>query len=108
MPESGPPLLTVQGLRIVCQSAANSTFGRFGSRLRSPAPASSLRYSTRSQVAPPSVERYTPRSGLRPKARPSAATYTVSGSRGCTRMRLMWRVASRPRWRHDSPPSSLR
>ncbi len=41
---------------------------------RSAAPVLSLRYSTFFHVTPPSVVRNTPRSGLGPKACPSAVT----------------------------------
>ena len=74
MPLPGPPDSRIQGRRITCHSAAYRTRGLVGSMPRSIAPVWGLRYSTRSQLAPPSRERNTPRCSLGPKAWPSAAT----------------------------------
>ena len=60
-----------------------------------PAPSSHLRRWVRN----------TPRSVLGPKACPSAATHTRSGSRGWIRISLMCRVSARPRCDHVRPAS---
>src|ERR1019366_753067 len=57
------------------------------------------------QVAPPSVVLYRPRSAFDFHAAPSAATYTVFGSRGCTTMRPMCCVFSSPMNFQVRPPS---
>ena len=71
------------------------------------APVLSLRKRTCSHVSPPSRERYTPRSGFRPKGLPRAAAYTRSGSVGWTTIFPMAPDLGRPTKRHDAPPSSL-
>lgn len=60
---------------------------------------------TNSQVSPPSRVRYMPRSGLESQMWPSAATCTMSGFVGCTMIRAMTWVASKPMRFHISPPS---
>src|ERR1043165_10249088 len=79
--------------------------GLVGSMLMSIPPAFGPRESTFLQVLPPSRVRNTPRSGFGPCAWPSAATYAMSGSCGCTRTLPMLRVFSSPRWVQVFPPS---
>src|SRR5258708_18467025 len=66
------------------QSTAYTVRAFDGSKARSIAPVFSSLYSTRSNVAPPSVERYTPRSSFGPYGWPSAATNSLAGSAGST------------------------
>ena len=61
------------------QVVANRMRGLLGSKVRSTAPASLLANSTRSQVLPPSLLRYTPRMSLGWYKSPMAATNTTSG-----------------------------
>ena len=65
-------------------------------------------YNVRVQVLPPSVVRYTPRSGLSANSGPVAATTTVSGLVGWMTMRAMRSVFSSPMRFHESPPSVVR
>src|SRR6266849_2327635 len=104
-PLEPPPAENPHGKRCAFHSAAYSTRGFAGSRAKSMAPVASSTNSTFAHVLPPSLERNTPRVGFRPKAWPMAATYTTSGFVGSTRTTAMWRVSSRPRCRHVSPPS---
>src|SRR5437868_60027 len=57
------------------------------------------------QVAPPSLDIKTPRSGFGPQRSPSAATYRMSGFDGCTTIRPMWKVSFRPICFHVLPAS---
>src|SRR6267378_4171298 len=60
---------------------------------------------TSCHVVPPSVVLYNPRSGFAAHACPSAATYTMLGLVGCTTMRPMAPLRSRPLGFQVSPPS---
>src|SRR5712692_9824577 len=60
---------------------------------------------TSCHVVPPSVVLYSPRSGFAAQACPSAATYTMLGLVGCTTMRPMAPLFSRPISFQVSPPS---
>src|SRR6267143_4792198 len=60
---------------------------------------------TSCHVVPPSVVLYSPRSGFAAHACPSAATYTMLGLVGCTTMRPMAPLRSRPLGFQVSPPS---
>ena len=75
---------------------ANSTAGLCGSSVSPEQPVFSSTNSTRVQVLPPSIVRYTPRSCCGPVARPSAHTYTMSALVGLTRIRPMRPVWSSP------------
>src|SRR5258706_2214974 len=66
-PLAGPPLESVQGVRYTSQIEANRMRGSFGSIARSIAPAREFRNRARFQVAPPSLDRNTPRSSFGPK-----------------------------------------
>src|SRR5512140_1511400 len=79
--------------------------GLFGSMITSTPPVESFTNSTFSHDLPPSCERKMPRSGCGPYAVPSAATYTRSGLVGCTTMRAMRPVLSRPDRAHVLPAS---
>ena len=79
--------------------------GFWGSCATSAAPVRASTYSVLVQVLPPSVVRYTPRSGLSLNSGPVAATSTVSGRVGWITMRAMRSVFSRPMRVHVSPPS---
>src|SRR5688572_27610986 len=71
--------------------------GLAGSIDRSLAPLVALSpLSTGDHVFPPSVDRYTPRSGVPFQRSPCAATYTRSGFCGCTRTAAICLVVSRP------------
>src|SRR2546426_1110615 len=78
-PLPGPPLFRFHVLISSCHIPANRTFGSPGSIARSAQPVFGSTDSTRFHVLPPSVVRYTPRSGDGPKARPRAHTNTMSG-----------------------------
>src|SRR6266581_381503 len=93
------------GFRIPCQSVAKTTRGLPGSKQRSTAPVTLSLNRTLFQMRPPSMDRKTPRSSFGPKLCPMAATSTMSGLRGSTRMRPMCRVSASPRCCHVSPPS---
>src|SRR6185436_79063 len=82
--DPGPPLLSEYGVRRRSQLAANRMFGSFGLIAMSMNPALSLTNFTSCHVLPPSVVRYSPRSGLLRHAAPSAATNTMFGLVGCT------------------------
>ena len=69
------------------------------------APVFSSTYSTRSQLAPPSVVLKTPRSSLGPKRCPTAAAYATSGSPGWSAILATWRVSAKPTSVHVRPPS---
>src|SRR5436190_5363842 len=105
MPPSRAPLIMVHGLRCPCHMHANSTFGEPGCISRSAAPAESEMCSTFFHVLPPSLERYTPRSGLSANGLPSAATYTRSGFEGCTRTVAIWPTSRSPLNVHVLPAS---
>ena len=60
----------------------------------------------RSQVSPPSVVRYSPRSSFAPHGWPSAATYTQSAFVGWMTMRPIACVSSRPFSSQVRPPST--
>ncbi len=79
--------------------------GLFGSIARSEAPVFSSTERIFDQVRPPSFDRKTPRSEFGPQAWPSAATYTRSGSVGCTRTREICRVSASPTFFHVAPAS---
>jgi len=76
-----------------------------GSIARSVKPVFSSMYFTLFHVRPPSVVRYTPRSGLGPNRCPGTATYTTSGLRGSITMRAMVCVSRRPMCVNVLPPS---
>src|ERR1051326_812306 len=93
------------GGRRTFQSVAYTIFESTGSKERSIAPTPSLLNRTFCHVAPPSRERYTPRSGFDVQALPIAATNTVFGFLGSTMMRPICFVFSKPRCRHVLPAS---
>src|SRR4030081_2818540 len=72
--EAGPPLLRKYGPRARSQLAAHTTSGLLGSSCTSTNPALSLTNFTSSQVVPPFVLLYNPRSRFGPHVWPSAAT----------------------------------
>ena len=104
-PLPGPPLFRFQVLISSCHIPANSTLGSPGSIARSAQPVFASTNSTRVQVLPPSVVRYTPRSGAGPNARPSAHAYTTSGLVGWITMRPTRPVESSPMWLQLRPAS---
>src|SRR5205823_3016866 len=104
-PLSGPPLEICEKLRYACQIDAYRMRGLVSSIDRSTAPALSLLNSTFRHVAPPSTDLNTPRSLFGPKACPSAATYTISGLSGWTRILPIKRVSARPMCAHVRPAS---
>src|SRR5262245_31745238 len=71
---AGPPLMIVHGLRCARHAAAYTSLGFDQLIATDTTPVWSLRKSTFSHVAPPSLVRYTPRSGPQPNGLPSAAT----------------------------------
>src|SRR5260370_10416956 len=73
-PLAPPPAENPHGKRCAFHIAPYSTLAFAGSRTRSMAPVASSTNSTFAHVFPPSLERNTPRGGLRPKAWPMAAT----------------------------------
>src|SRR5262249_25647325 len=83
-PLPGPPLVISHGRRRACHSPAKRMRGLAASKQTSDAPVSASLNTTRFHVSPPSVVRYTPRSGLGPNAWPSTAAYAMRGSCGCT------------------------
>src|SRR5437899_9419740 len=103
--ETGAPLMIVQGLRSPRQRAAKISDGSAGFMASEMAPTRSLTNRTLRQVAPPSCERKTPRSGLGPKGEPSAATYTRLGSFGWTLTAPIWPASRSPAKDHVLPAS---
>src|SRR5215467_12135951 len=93
------------GGRRTFHKVAYATFESTGSKERSMAPRSSLLKRTFCHVAPPSRERYTPRSGFDMYALPNAATKTIFGFFGSTMIRPICFVFSRPRCFHVLPAS---
>ncbi len=69
------------------------------------APVLSDTNNTFSQLAPPSVERYTPRSELGAKALPKAATKTTFGLLGWISTAPIWPTSSSPTRVHVFPAS---
>src|ERR1035437_2352579 len=104
--DPGPPLLRNAGLRTRAQLAAYSVLGSRGSITTSTNPALSLMNLLIVHVLPPSTVLYRPRSGFDAHCAPSAATYTMFGLVGCTTMRPICCVFSRPIDCHVVPPST--
>ena len=79
MPPSlfSPPESIVHGVRCAFQAAAKTTFGFPGNSSKSAKPVLFETNRTFSQVTPPSIVLYTPRSSLALKALPIAATHTI-------------------------------
>src|ERR1700736_393093 len=92
------------GGRRARQSDANTTCPD-GSAARSAAPVSRSVKSVRVHVAPPSVDRYTPRVSLAAYACPSTATSSVFASCGSTTIRAICRESSSPICVQLAPPS---
>src|SRR6478672_8812454 len=77
--EPGPPLLRKYGPRDRSHDAAYSVLGSRGSMATSMNPALSLTNLTSSQLFPPSIVLYNPRSGFDAHVAPTAATYAMFG-----------------------------
>jgi len=105
MPPSVAPEIMLHGSRCARHADAYNMRGFSGLMAMSTTPVESLTNSTFSHDLPPSRERKTPRSSFRPKRLPSAATYTRSGSRGCTWIFPIWPAARRPMCAHVFPLS---
>src|SRR5574343_386644 len=87
---------SLQRLRMRFHILAYNVFGSLGSISKSLQPLAVPSAKIRFHVLPPSVVRYTPRSGLWLHSCPPAATYTTSGLVGCITTRLMVPVFSKP------------
>ncbi len=105
MPLPAPPLSIAHGCISTCHVPAQIVRGFFASIDRPEQPVFSSTNSTRSQWPPPSVVRNTPRSCCGAVMRPIEQAKTTSGLVGCTRMRPMRPVSSRPMWVHVLPAS---
>src|SRR5688572_9553167 len=104
-PEPGPPLSILYSFRYACHSAAYRIIGFVRSTEMSIAPVLSSRYSTLRQVRPPSLLLNTPRSALGAAWNPNAATHTMSGLVGWTRISEMFCLSLKPTFVHVLPAS---
>src|SRR5262245_16952707 len=91
-----PPPLKPHAARCRWYIAAYTVSGSRGSIARSVAPVFASTKSTFFHVWPPSTVLKTPRSSFGPHRWPAAATYTIDGLAGCTRMRPTCFVSRRP------------
>src|ERR1043165_8350909 len=101
-----PPERNVQPLRRKSHIPASSTSGFLGSIVTPEQPVDRLPpLSTSSQVLPPSVVLYRPRSGESLHSLPGTQANTIWLCDGWTRIRTMRSDSGRPMWVHVVPPS---